>query len=143
MPIFSLYQNLVISHGRSDINMWLNIAQIALQLIVILLFYQQGITVMVIAYSAFNMLWLAAWQPSAKRIIGLRLWQMAKDVAPFMVIAAAVMVATHFATLPISNLWLLLLSRIAVAALLYYVVMRLLNVAIFKECMKFILKKKQ
>ena len=50
MPIFSLYQNLVISHGRSDINMWLNIAQIALQLIVILLFYQQGITVMVIAY---------------------------------------------------------------------------------------------
>ena len=143
MPIFSLYQNLVISHGRSDINMCLNIAQIALQLIVILLFYQQGITVMVIAYSAFNMLWLAAWQPSAKRIIGLRLWQMAKDVAPFMVIAAAVMVATHFATLPISNLWLLLLSRIAVAALLYYVVMRLLNVAIFKECMKFILKKKK
>ena len=87
MPIFSLYQNLVISHGRSDINMWLNIVQIALQLIVILLFYQQGITVMVIAYSAFNVLWLGAWQPSAHRIIGLRLWQMAKDIVPFMLLS--------------------------------------------------------
>jgi len=143
MPIFSLYQNLVISHGRSDINMWLNIAQIALQLIVILLFYQQGITVMVIAYSAFNVLWLGAWQPSAHRIIGLRLWQMAKDIVPFMLIAAAVMVATHYITLSIANLWLLLLARIAVAALLYYIIMRLLNVAIFKECMQFILKKRR
>ena len=143
MPLYTLYQNLVISHGRSDINMWLNIGQIVLQLIIILLFYQQGITVMVIAYSAFNILWLAAWQPSAKRIIGLRLLQVAKDIVPFMVISAAVMAATHYATLPISNLWLLLLSRIVMAALLYYIVMRLLNVAIFKECMQFILKKKR
>ena len=123
------------------INMWLNIGQIVLQLIVILLFYRQGITVMVIAYSAFNILWLGAWQPSAKRIIGLRLWQMAKDVAPFMLIAAAVMVATHFITLSITNLWLLLLARIVVAGAFYYVVMRLLNVAILKECLQFMRKK--
>ena len=71
------------------------------------------------------------------------LWQMAKDIVPFMLIAAAVMVATHYITLSIANLWLLLLARIAVAALLYYIIMRLLNVAIFKECMQFILKKRR
>ena len=53
------------------------------------------------------------------------------------------MVATHYITLSIANLWLLLLARIAVAALLYYIIMRLLNVAIFKECMQFILKKRR
>ena len=142
MPIFSLYQNLVISHGRSDINMWLNIAQIVLQLVVILLFYQQGITIMVIAYSAFNILWLGAWQPSANKLIGLRFLQMAKDVAPFMIIAAGVMIGTHYLTLFVANLWILLLVRIALAAILYYLIMRLLHVVILKECMQFILKKK-
>ena len=66
---------------------------------------------------------------------------MAKDVAPFMLIAAAVMVATHFITLSITNLWLLLLARIVVAGAFYYVVMRLLNVAILKECLQFMRKK--
>lgn len=141
MPLYTLYQNLVISHGRSDINMWLNIGQIALQLVVILLFYRQGITIMVVAYSTFNILWLLAWQPFARRIIGLRFPLMAKDIIPFLVIAAGVMLATHYLTLPITNLWLLLSGRIATAAILYYAIMRLLHVAILNECLQFIRKK--
>jgi len=141
MPLYTLYQNLVISHGRSDINMWLNIGQIALQLAVILFFYRQGITVMVIAYTVFNILWLAVWQPFARGIIGLNLLQVSKDILPFMLVAAAVMMTTHYTTLLISNLWILLLTRILVATLLYCIVMRLLNVVILKECLQFILKK--
>lgn len=141
MPLYTLYQNLVISHGRSDINMWLNIGQIALQLAVILFFYRQGITVMVIAYTVFNILWLAVWQPFARGIIGLNFLQVSKDILPFMLIAAAVMVTTHYTTLLISNLWILLLTRILVATILYYAIMRLLNVVILKECLQFILKK--
>jgi O-antigen/teichoic acid export membrane protein len=141
MPIYTLYQNLVISHGRSDINMWLNIGQIAVQMAVILLFYRQGITVMVMAYTIFNILWLAVWQPFAKRIIGLRFVQTAKDIAPFAMIAAVVMLVTHYVTLPITSLWLLLFTRIALAAALYYGMMRLLHVAILNECLQFIRKK--
>jgi O-antigen/teichoic acid export membrane protein len=141
MPLYTLYQNLVISHGRSDINMWLNIGQIAVQMAVILLFYRQGITVMVMAYTIFNILWLAVWQPFAKRIIGLRFLPMAKDIAPFAMIAAVVMLVTHYVTLPITSLWLLLFTRIALAAALYYGMMRLLHVAILNECLQFIRKK--
>ena len=142
MPIYTLYQNLVISHGRSDINMWLNIGQIVLQLCIILLFYRQGITIMVIAYSVFNILWLGAWMPSAKRIIGLRFLNVLKDIVPFMLCGALVMVATYFATIAISNIYLLLVVRVLIAAALYYGIMRLLNVVILRECMQFILKKK-
>jgi hypothetical protein len=51
------------------------------------------------------------------------------------------MLTTHYATLSITNLWLLLLARIMMAAMLYLIVMRLLNVAILKECLQFIRKK--
>ena len=51
------------------------------------------------------------------------------------------MLATHYATLSVNSLWLLLLVRIALAAVLYYVVMRLLNVAILNECLQFIRRK--
>lgn len=141
MPLYTLFQNLVISHGRSDVNMWLNIAQILLQLCVILLFYRQGITMMVTAYTIFNILWLVAWQPCARRMIGLRAVDLLRDTLPFMAIAATVMLTTYWLTLPIANLWLLLLVRIAIAAALYYVAMRLLNVAILRECLQFIRKK--
>jgi hypothetical protein len=99
--------------------------------------------VIVCAYSAFTIVWLLAWQAIARQLIGIRFIHVMLDTMPFMLIAAAVMVTTYFITLSIANLWLLLLSRIAVAALLYYIIMRLLNVAIFKECMQFILKRKK
>ena len=149
MPIYTLYQNLVISHGRSDVNMWLNIGQIVLQLIVILLFYREGITTMVVAYTIFNIVWLAAWQPFARRIIGLRTIDLLKDVLPFMLIAAAVMTITHFVTqwaivnyqlsiIHYQLLLALLFARILLAVVLYYAVMRLLRVAIMQECLQFI-----
>ena len=87
-------------------------------------------------------LWLGAWMPSAKRIMGLRFLNVAKDIAPFMLCGALVMVATYFATMAISNIYLLLVVRILMATVLYYGVMRMLNVVILRECMQYILKKK-
>lgn len=142
MPLYTLCQNLVISHGRSDVNMWLNIGQIVLQLVVILLFYRQGITVMVIAYTVFNIVWLGMWQIYVRRLIGLRFLHAAKDVAPFALCGAVVMALTYVVTQPVTNLYLLLVVRILLVAVLYYGVMRLLNVAILQECMQFLKKKR-
>lgn len=142
MPVYTLYQNLIISHGRSDINMWLNIGQIALQLGVILAFYQQGITTMVMAYTTFNILWLLMWMFFAKRIIGLRIVDTAKDMLPFVLCGGVVMLITYYSTRMIANIYLLLAVRVVIAAALYYGVMRLLNVVILRECLQYIFKKK-
>jgi len=141
MPLFTLFQNLVISHGRSDVMMWLNTGQIVLQLAVVVVASRAGVTAMVAACSAFNVVWLLMWQPPAHRIIGLKGSDLLKDTVPFMLAAAAVMAVTYAVTLPVGNLWLLLLTRIVVAAVLYYAVMRGLNVAILRECIQFIRKK--
>ncbi len=141
VPLYTMYQNLAISQGRSDVYMRLNIAQIVLQIIVILCFYRQGIYMMVCAYSAFLILWLLPWQLSAGKLIGYRLQDFLRDMAPFTVIAAAVMVAVYFATSMIEQLWLLILVRIVMASVLYYAILKLLGTEILKECEAFVRKR--
>jgi len=138
MPFYSLFKNLVISHGRSDVNMWLNITQIALQMVLILLTYRQGIVTVVWAYTVLNIVWLLVWQFYAKRMIGIRFFDMLKDVVPFALISVAVMTATWFLTSSISNIYLLLIARILLAALLYLSIMKLLKVQMLEECLHFL-----
>ena len=52
------------------------------------------------------------------------------------------MAATGWITSPLANPWLLLLSRIALAAVLYYAAMRLAGAEILRECMGFLLRRK-
>lgn len=141
LPLQGLFQNFIISRGRSDIYLRLVALQIALQIGITLSLSTQGITVMVAAFSALNVLYTLCWHLALQRIHPLALWDVLKDVVPFAVIAATVMLATHYITLSIPTLWVLMLVRVVVAALLYFCIMRLLNVAILKECLQFIRKK--
>ena len=138
IPLQTLYQNLIISRGRSDSYLRL----VALQIVLTLSLASWGITAMVAAFSALNVLFTACWHYALQRIHPLPALDVLKDTMPFALIAAVVMLATHYATLSITSLWLLLLTRIIVATALYFIVMQLLNVAILKECLQFIRKKK-
>lgn len=142
MPFYTLYQNLVISHGRSDINMWLNIAQILLQIAIIVAISHLGVIRMVTAYTALNIVWLATWQTAAHRLTGLRLTDVAHDLLPFLLAAAAVMAVCHFATLWIGVAPLLLLARIVLATALYIALMRLAHAQILDECLQFVRNKR-
>lgn len=138
LPLHALYQNLTISNGRSSLYMWCNIGQIVLQLTLVLLLRHQSIEVIVGACSAFTILWIFVWQWTAHRMIGLRLIDMLKDTVPFLVVAVAVMAVTYLITSAISNLVLLLASRVVIAAALYYLTMRLLHAKVLEECIKMV-----
>ena len=142
IPLYTVYQNLFLSLGKSDIYMWLCVSQIVIMLIAVLACHQLGITAMVIAFACINILWLLAWQVFASRLIGYDIMSMLRDLLPFMVIALVVMAVTYFVTLPISNIYLLLVVRIIVAALLYALIMKLLKAKIFEECIEFIRSRK-
>ncbi|MBQ7420060.1 MAG: lipopolysaccharide biosynthesis protein [Prevotella sp.] len=143
MPFYALYKNLIISQGRSDINMWLNISQIVLQMTLIFLTYQQGIQTVVGAYTLLNIIWLIVWQVFANRLIGVRLWDVCKDTIPFALISVILMATIWFITTDMTNIYLLLSVRILLAVILYAVIMRLLKVKMMDECIQFILKKKR
>lgn len=142
MPFYSLYSNLIISQGRSDINLWLNIIQIALQMVLLLLTYRQGIIAVVWAYTLLNVVWLAVWLIYAKKLIGISLLSMLKDLIPFAAVSAMVMLATWFLTSAISNIYLLLFTRIVTAMSLYALIMKLLKVKMLDDCLQFIFKRK-
>ena len=138
LPLYTVYQNLFLSLGKSDYYMWLTIVQIVIMLIAVLACHSLGVTAMVIAFACINILWLLAWQVFASKLIGYRFWTMLRDVIPFMVIAMAVIGVTYLMTMPINNMWILLLTRLVVAALLYFVTMKLLKARILEECIEFI-----
>ena len=96
---------------------------------------------MVAVYSAFNIVWLLAWQTQIHRLIGLRLWDVLKDIVPFMIIALAVMALTGWLTAGIASNLVLLLTRVAVAGVLYVGIMKLARVQILDECIAFVMKK--
>jgi len=138
IPLYTVYQNLFLSRGKSDIYMWLTIAQIAIMLIAVLACHQFGIKAMVIAFACINILWLLAWQMFASRLIGYRFMNMLRDLLPFMFIALASTGIAYLVTQFINNMVMLLLSRILIAAALYFITMKLLRARILEECIEFI-----
>ncbi len=142
IPLYTVYQNLFLSQGKSGTYMWLTIGQIAIMLTAVLACHSLGIKAMVIAFACINILWLLAWQVFANRLIGYRFFSMFRDLLPFMFIALAVMVVTYFVTLHISNMLMLLVARVLIAAALYFITMKLLRARILEDCIEFIRSKK-
>ena len=150
MPLSTLLTDAVISHQRSDIYLWSTVALGVLQIVLMVSLWRQGIYVMVIAYTILNIGWMFVWHVFVRRLMGYRLLAFLKDIVPFALAAAGVMVMTYFLTEFIVysvefiddylKLWVLLISRVIIAAILYYAVMRLAGAVILKECLAFIKK---
>ena len=143
LPLYAVYQNLVISKGRSDIYLWCSVVQIVLQIVLVLLFAPKGITIMVGAYTLLNILYLLVWHWQMQKTLHIPLLEAVKDTAPFCVVSLAVMAITYFLTLWTTNIWLLFILRVLIAAVLYFVMMKLLGAEILNECLQFIKKKRQ
>ena len=140
MPLSTLLTDAIISHQRSDIYLWNTMALGILQIILMVALWRKGIYTMVIAYTLLNIIWVFVWQFFVKRLMTYRLLDFLKDIVPFAFAAAGVMVVTGLITQSITNLWLLLLCRVAIAAILYYTIMRLAGTVILQECLTFIKK---
>ena len=118
MPIITLYSNLVISKGKSNIYMWNTIVLSLLQLTAMLVSYPYGIAVMIQCFVCLNILWLPIWQYFVWREIRLSFWMALKDILPFAIIASATMAITWYVTCGVSNLYLLFAAKIGISAAL-------------------------
>ena len=137
-PLLTLYSQMTISQGRSNINMWCTICLSALILTGLVLLYPLGIYAMVAYFVSINVLWLFVWQYFAWRLIRLRLWDALRDVLPFFFISVAVMGGTWWLTQSIQNTWLLLISKIITAIVLYSGIMWISGARIMQESIQFL-----
>ena len=141
MPLSTLLTDAVISQKRSDIYLWSTIVLGILQISLMVGLWQKGILTMVIAYTLLNILWVFVWHSFVHRLMNYGLLEFLKDILPFALAAVAVMAITGFVTQTIETLWLKLICRALLAALLYYGVMRLAGAVILKEILAFIFRK--
>lgn len=142
VPITTLYSNLTISRGRSGVNMGCTIGQCLAVWAGLILLYPYGMLPMVIYFVALNVAWLAIWQWWAWRLTGLTFMDALKDIMPFLIFTLAVLAVTWWLTSGITNLWLLLISRIIITAILYGGIMWVSGAKIIREAIQYIVKRK-
>lgn len=144
VPIATLYFNMVISRGKSDVYMWNTIAQGSAILVAVLLIQYLGgnIRMMVYSYVAITILWIGIWNYFVWREIGFSFVQTLRDITPFMLIAAVTMLVTFFVTQGIGNIYALLVARVVLAAVLYSGISWVCGAKVMRECIGFLMKKK-
>lgn len=138
LPLHTLYQNLIISRGRSDIYLYCITLLIVLQIVLTLAFAPQGIMAMVMAFSGLNVAFTLCWHIALRRVMPFSLLSMLKDTMPFFSVAVAVMAAAYILTLWADSLALRLAVRLTIAALLYIGIMKMLRAKTLEECLRFI-----
>ena len=138
MPLSTLFSNMIISKGRSGTFFWCTFTLGLVQIATMLVIWPMGIRTMVIAYTLLNTSWLLVWLFFVRRLIGYGYWMFFCDVMPFALAAAGVMGVAYVATMPLSNLIALLITRFIIAVVLYYVVMKIARVKILAECERFV-----
>lgn len=150
MPISALYYYFIISRGKSNVYMWNMIVQVLLilsdlflvQHFHLSLYGTTGIKLMIIIYVTIIILWTCIWHLFIWREIHLSLWKALKDILPFLLIASFTMAVTYLCTKSIGNLYLLLFSRIIIAAIIYLTTLWLLKAQVMRECIGYLKKKK-
>ena len=138
MPLSTLFSNMIISKGRSGTFFWCTFTLGLVQIATMIMIWPMGIRSMVVAYTLLNTSWLLVWLFFVRRLIGYGYWMFFCDVMPFALAAAGVMGVAYVATMPLSNMIALLITRFIIAVVLYYVVMKLARVKILAECEKFV-----
>lgn len=144
-PVVTLYSNLVISRGRSTINMVIGLVNCALVWggIIVLHALGHNLTSMVILYVSLNIAWLFVWQACTHRLIGLRWWHAFKDIAPFFVFSLGVMTLTWWLTSELNISWTRMFLRIVIVIILYIGSLWLARAQILRESIDYIFHRKR
>lgn len=143
IPIQSLYSNLIISKGKSNLYMWNTLLLGVLQIVVILLSYPYGVQTMIMASVVINLFWMLVWQYFVWQQIRFSLWNALKDIVPFAACAAGTILVTYYLTRSIENIYLIFAAKIIIAIALYTLLMWGSKSVVFKESVQYLRKKRK
>ncbi len=152
LPLSTLLADFIISKGESGTFMGSTFILGILEILAMLALYPYGVATMVKVFVAINLVWLFVWFFLAQRLTNYPLLLFLKDIVPFAFAATAVMQFTRYFTAYVADslvfvgdyatLWLLLVSRVILAALLYLLVMKAARAKILDETIDFLKGKK-
>ena len=140
-PINNLCTNTIISKGKSNIFMYGTIALDIVQLSVIYLTAGYGLINMVISFIIVNFCWFFVWFYFVNRMIGTGLLTLLfRDILPFIAISAVSIAIAWFVTSGISNIYLLLTTKIVIVAACYIITLYLCKSVLLTETIQYLRK---
>ena len=142
-PLMTLYGQMVISQGKSQINMWCTLVLSMLVLLGLWALHPYGVRTMVYYFIILNAAWLFVWQFFARRLIGLRFRHALRDVLPFLLLSVGSMAVAWWATRGMENIYLLLVAKIAVSVLCYVGILWLSGAKILRESIAYFIQRRK
>jgi lipopolysaccharide exporter len=142
MPIVTLYSSLMNSINRPNVYMWNTMGLGLLQLICVFCSYPYGLTVMLYVFVVVNVLWLFVWHYYAWKCIALPLWDVIKDISPYIILSVvAIFISSIVSHLISHNLFILLACKIIIAAAIYVFAVWRLHSVVFRESIQYLFKR--
>ncbi len=136
--IWTLYTNLLMTHGKSDIYMVGMIGTGLSQCVVIYLTHPWGIYTMVVAYILVYFIMFFVWNLFAYKLIGIKMSVVLKDVSPYLFVVLFSFSIAWLLTKGIESIYLLFFLKILISAAIYLLIMKLSGAVVYKECISFL-----
>lgn len=137
IPINQMFSNLLVSKGNSSAYLASASAFLVCQLVAVVTLHPWGIGTLLYAVSGLHVLWLMVWFFVVQRMVGLRLLHLLSDVVPFLLLALLSLAVAYELSRFVPWGILSLSTKVAVAAILYALLMHLSGAEIWKECVAF------
>lgn len=142
MPLSVLYTQVIISRGHSSFYFIYSLIYAAIQIAVAVLTYTFGIYWMALSVVAVSFIFLLILHLFLSRDIQISLWEVFKDIIPYLTITLIVFVLVYWVTKGIETTSLRLFAKIMLSAVGYSLVMWGSGSVIFKESIGLLLNKK-
>lgn len=140
-PMIYMCSNLLLSRGRSDIHLWINVAYFLLILVVALASRPFGIHWMVVGFSVSNIAIFFVWYAFVRKVLAYRFKDLLLDTVPFLAITLVSLAGAYFASRLVGGLWLRMAVKIFVTAAVYIVLMKYSKSVTYSELIGFMKKR--
>ncbi len=140
-PLYTLYEQVIITHGKSGNYLIINVISMLVQTALALLTYRFGIYWMAFAIMCSEYLMLLLWHFICKQYINVTVINMIKDMLPYIATMALAIVATYFVGRFVASDLLRMIVKIVMVATIYLITMKLGESTIFNESIQFIKEK--
>lgn len=151
VPIATLYYNMIISRGKSNIYMWNVVTQgvVIFASILIVHYLGGGIDVMIMSFVGIVIAWIGIWHVFVYREIQYPFLSALKDIVPSLLVACVAIGVSYAVTSPFAtfepsrvSFALLFVARGAVSVVVYVGVLWLFKANILRESVGYLLHKK-
>lgn len=137
-PLCQVYQKQLLSAGKSGVMMICVITRCVLQIGVVAATYRFGILVMVMSYTATNLLSILQVHCFVSRINGVTFGMLVRSVLPYFMVIVLACSAGYFAVTGFDNIYIRLCIKIVVVAVVYLGGLWIMGNAVIREVFDFL-----